>query len=104
VAEPAKLEVRLQGASDFTASPDHHLRFWLNGTPLAETSIDGKQPLTLGVAVPAGVLKEGENELSIENVGDTGAPYSMVMLDRFRLRYPRALVPEDGSLRGTVSE
>jgi len=104
VAEPSKLELRLQGASDLPSSPDHHVRVWVNGTPLAESFFEGKQPLTLTAEIPPGVLRGGENELSIENVGDTGAPYSMVMLDRFRLRYPRALAAEAGGLRGTFSE
>jgi hypothetical protein len=104
VAEPSKLELRLQGASDFPSSPDHHLRVWVNGTPLAESFFEGKQPLMVTAEIPPGVLKGGENELSIENVGDTGAAYSMVMVDRFRLRYPRALAAEAGGLRGTFSE
>ena len=44
------------------------------------------------------------NVLEIENVGDTGAEYSMVLLDRFTVRYPRLPIAADGYLEGTWSD
>lgn len=38
--------------------------------------------------------------LELENVGDTEAPYSIVMLDRFAVRYPHLSVAEGGKLEG----
>jgi hypothetical protein len=102
--EPALLELWLQGASDFEANPDHHLRVFVNGSLLAEQSWDGKEPRQLRTELPPGLLREGENQLAIENVGDTGAAYSMVMLDKFALSYPRLLVAEVGKLEGSFSE
>jgi len=101
---PSLLEVGLQGVSDLPESPDHHLRVSVNGTPVAESTLEGKKPLKLRAEIPAGVLREGENALSIENVGDAGASYSMVMLDRFWVRYPRRLVAERGKLEGSFGE
>lgn len=51
-----------------------------------------------------GILHEGENELSVENLGDTGAAYSMVFLDRFALTYPRRPVADSGWFRGTFRD
>src|SRR4029077_2659787 len=51
-----------------------------------------------------GVLVEGQNELEIENVGDTPAAYSMVILNRFALSYPRLPFAVNGILEGTVLE
>jgi hypothetical protein len=102
--EPSRLEVWLQGVSDLAATPDHHLRIFVNRTLAAESNLEGKKPLKLEAEIPAGVLREGENLLEIQNVGDTGAPYSMVMLDRFELTYPRHLVAEGGRLEGRFSE
>lgn len=99
--EPSRLEVWLQGTSDFEASPDHHLRVYVNGTLVAESSFDGKESRRLSVEVPLGVLHEGENQLEIENVGDTAADYSMVMLDRYAVTYPRLLGTEAESFEGT---
>src|SRR5262249_35266121 len=41
-------------------------------------------------------IQEGSNSLDLENVGDTGAAYSMVFLNKFTVRYPRALVASGG--------
>jgi hypothetical protein len=102
--EPALLKLWLQGASDFAASPDHHVRVFVNGSLLAEESWDGKEPRQLRRELPTGLLREGENQLAIENVGDTGATYSMVMLDKFELSYPRLLMAEAGKLEGSFNE
>jgi hypothetical protein len=85
----AKLRVQLQGASDFADVLDHHVSVFVNGTYIAETLFDGKTPRALEASLPAGILVEGENILSVENVGDTAADYSMIMLDRFSIDAPR---------------
>ncbi|HEY7697017.1 MAG TPA: C25 family cysteine peptidase, partial [Vicinamibacteria bacterium] len=100
VGEPARLFLWLWGVSDLPESPDHHVRVAVNGTPVLDTSFEGKAPLRVTAEIPEGVLREGENEVSLENVGDTGAQYSMVMLDRFMVSYPRRLLAERGVLEG----
>jgi len=104
VDSPAKLEVWLQGGSDFEAVPDHHVRLSVNGVAVGEASWDGKTAKTLAVGVAPGVLREGENELGIESVGDTAASYSMVFLDRFAVTYARRAVAEAGVLEGSFLE
>jgi len=103
-SEPSQLSIWLQGVSDFAVSPDHHVRVKVNGVEVAETSLDGKKPLRLEAEFSTGLLGEGENFLSVENVGDTGAAYSMVMLDRFEVVYPRQLVAQGGNLEGDFNE
>ena len=97
---PARLTVHLQGGSDMDVDPDHHLRFSINDTPVAETSFDGMKPHSFSVDVPASLLLEGPNTLSIEDLADTGATQSFVYLDRFSLDYPHALAAEAGALEG----
>jgi len=104
VDREARLEVYLQGASDFGAVPDHHARVSLNGSPVGEASWDGKAAKTIDVPLPPGALRAGENEISVENVGDTAAQYSMIFLDRFAVSYSRPLVAEAGVLEGSFSE
>jgi hypothetical protein len=72
VGEPAQLSLWLQGVSDFPESPDHHVRVAVNGTPVLDTFFEGKAPLRVTAEIPEGVLHEGANEVSLENVGDTG--------------------------------
>ena len=102
--EPSKLSVWLQGVSDFRANPDHHVRVVVNGTLVEELSWDGKQAQHLQVELAPGLLREGDNLLELENVGDTAAAYSMVMLDRYAVEYPRVALTGDGRLRGRWSE
>ncbi len=100
----AQLSVWLQGASDFEADPDHHVRLLVNGTVVGEASWDGRTEQRLEAEVFSGLLRDGDNTLSLENVGDTGASYSMVFLNRFELSYPRRLQAEGGQLSGKFEQ
>ncbi len=96
----SKLSLWLQGASDFPASPDHHVRVYVNESAVYELSWDGKEARSFEVELAPGLLREGENALELENAGDTEAAYSMVMLDRFAVEYGRAAHGVDGRLEG----
>jgi hypothetical protein len=102
--EPSGLRLRLQGTSDFPVSPDHHVRVAVNGAVIRDATFDGTTSLEIEAEIPAGLLHEGGNDLSIENVGDTDAAYSMVMLDSFTITYPRRLVSERGVVEGRFDE
>ncbi len=102
--DDAQLSLSLQGASDFPAIPDHHVRVSVNGIFLTESSWDGKRPQHLETRVPLSVLRDGVNSLELEGVGDTDAAYSMVFLDRFEVRYPRGVVMREGYLEGFFRE
>jgi hypothetical protein len=102
-AENARLSVVIQGASDFIADPDHHVQLYVNGTHVAEAFWNGKETQRIDVDVDMALLLEGENVLEVENVGDTAADYSMVMLNRFELDYPRLPQVTEGRLEGRWS-
>ena len=55
------------------------MRVYVNGSLVDEVSWDGKKARRIDVELLPGILKEGENLLELENVGDTEAAYSMVM-------------------------
>jgi len=100
----SRLSVWLQGASDFEADPDHHVRVYVNGSLVDEVRWDGKEPRGIVVELLPGILQEGANVLELSSVSDTGAPYSMVFLDRFSVAYSRQLLAEGGRLEGTWTE
>lgn len=85
------LVVALWSGTNATVNPDHHLRIHLNGQVLADERWDGITTRLITVTVPSGVLREGENTLSLEAVGDTGAPVDQVFLNWVQLDYPRHL-------------
>ncbi len=101
---PSVITVRLQGVSDFDSDPDHHVRLYVNDVLEGELSWDGKGARNAELALAPGSLREGANVLAIENAGDTEAPYSMVMLDRFDVVSPRRVSGEGGRLEGVFSE
>ena len=98
--EPAALSVWLQGASDLPADPDHHVRVSVNDRVVGEASWDGKRVFRLDATVPPGTLTDGANRVALQNVGDTGASYSLVFLDRYELQLAREPIAEAGRFEG----
>jgi hypothetical protein len=71
---------------------------------VAEESWDGESGVHLPAELVAGVLHEGENILQVEEVGDTDALYSMIMLDRFEVKYPSELAAHESELKGSFGQ
>jgi hypothetical protein len=99
----ARLVVYLQGGSESGTAVDHHVRVLVNGMEAAESTFAGRQPYRLEATLPASLLREGTNELSVVNVGDTGV-YSLVFLDRFEVSYPQISTAQRGVFEGVWPE
>ena len=97
-AGEATLRVRLVANSSAPVDPDHHLIFSLNGVQIVDEKWDGLGPRVITATVPSGVVHSGENTVTINAPGDTGAPADSAMLDWVELIYPRQLVADDGEL------
>ncbi len=93
----ARLSVDLQGASDADGVADHHVRVKLNGALAGSATFDGKKPFRFEATLSGSVLREGANELVVENLGDTGVQ-SLVFLDRVEIVYPRLAGASAGSI------
>jgi hypothetical protein len=93
--------VVLQGGSDSGTTVDHHVVVSVNGSVVGETRFAGKVPHRVVLAVPASSLREGSNEITVTNVGDTGVS-SLVFLDRFAVGYAQG--GAGGCSRGVVEE
>ena len=83
-----RLAVDLQGGSDAEGVVDHHVRVKIGGVLAGNATFDGKKPFRVEATLSGSVLREGANELVVENVGDTGVQ-SLVFLDRVEVVYPR---------------
>jgi uncharacterized repeat protein (TIGR01451 family) len=88
-AEQAVLTVRLKGASDTVANPDHHAVISVNGQQVGEISWNGLELAVPSLSVDPRWLHDGENTLEIVGLGDTGAEYSLFFLDAFDVTYTR---------------
>ena len=97
------VRVHLQGASDSGMEDEHHVSLTLNGVSLGEQSFEGKLAYVFEETVDVSVLREGENTLTLTNLGDTGV-YSLVFLDRIEVRFPQTPQLRGGRLEGEVTE
>jgi uncharacterized repeat protein (TIGR01451 family) len=85
-----QLDVQLQGLTTIGLTNEHHVRVWLNGTLLGETSWTGAVAHEAGFSIPAGLLLAGANQVQLEALRDGGIAYSMVALDSLDLIYERS--------------
>ena len=99
----ALLEVSCRAARSPGNAVDHHVSVSVNGVLVGEAQFAGKAPYRMSLSVPAGLLREGANELQLTNVGDTGVA-SLVFLDRFTVSYPQLSSLGSGAFEGTWSE
>ncbi|MFC1851632.1 C25 family cysteine peptidase, partial [candidate division CSSED10-310 bacterium] len=88
-AESAALTIRLMGATDSSADPDHHVIISLNGTQIGEDEWDGLRPLEKSYQIDQSLLVEGENTLTVQSLLNPGVPYGYVYLDSFSVSYER---------------
>jgi hypothetical protein len=94
-ASNATLQVRLQGAQ---ANTPHRARVSLNGAPVGEvtwTSLDAK---TATLAIPAGLLRDGSNDIGVEGVLEPGSTFDVFYIDGFNVGYQRKAIPEANAL------
>lgn len=89
-AGDGELRVYVVARSSGPLDPDHHLRFSINGTLVHDAPWDGHGPKLITADIPAGVLKEGENTLTIDAPGDTGAAADLTQLHWIEIAYPRS--------------
>ncbi len=105
ISSEGELRVRAWGNSSAPVNPDHHWLLSLNGTQVAEVRWDGIEGHVITATIPTGVLRAGDNQLSIRAPGDTGAPADSVFLDWAEISYGRELVADSPELvfQGTAS-
>ncbi len=98
VPREAGLRIRLWANSTAPVEPDHHVVVYLNGERVADSAWDGLGAHAITATLPAGVLQAGENRLTIQAPGDTGARADSVLLDWVEISYSRLLVFDGGLL------
>jgi Peptidase family C25 len=102
-AAPATLTVELWGSTEWPAAPDHHLQVALNGVGVADTKFDGRIAHTVTVQLPAGLLHEGVNSLTLTVPGDLGTDFDLQFLESYSITYPRSFAARGGRLDFTAS-
>ncbi len=90
----ARVKVMMRGLTyPSYANPDHHVIVKLNGSVVGDVKWDGQAAFLVdNAAVPASLLNDGNNVLSLELPGDTGAgDLDLVLLDWVEVTYERRL-------------
>ena len=98
VQEEAMVEIALQGISYGFSDPDHHTRIYLNGYLIDDTTWDGDIEYIRQLNVPQSFLVEGDNTITIELPGDTGAEFDFILTNWFEISYWRQLKAKGNSL------
>ncbi|HKE58366.1 MAG TPA: C25 family cysteine peptidase [Pyrinomonadaceae bacterium] len=89
------LEVALQGVTDLP----HQVHVALNDIDLGVVSFQGKEHQSLKLQVPSGLLKEGENKVTITS---TASSTDISLLDYLRLTYQKQYRATNNRLLFTV--
>jgi hypothetical protein len=89
------LWARLQGAFKDTT---HHVKISLNGVPVGDTSWSSFGAQIAKLRVPAAVLLDGANAITVEGVLEGGAPFDIFYVDGFTISYPKLARPEGGQI------
>jgi CSLREA domain-containing protein len=94
------IEVAIQGATDLAGPADHNVTLKLNGSHIATISFDGQAHHTDQFTIPAGLLQEGANTVSLQALGGQS---DVSVLDYIRLTYQHTFLADDDSLVFTAS-
>jgi hypothetical protein len=99
-ASGATMQVRLQGAVNATA---HKALVRLNGVPVGDVSWADFGATTTTLTLPAGVLRDGTNEVEVEGVLDPSASYDVFFVDGFLVKYKRFAKPVGGAIEAGLT-
>ena len=89
-AHTATLRPMIWGHSSYIVTPDHHLNFYINDTLIGDGYWDGATAFNQELPFDHGLLTSGENTITIEAPGDTGAERDIGYVNWFELDYQRA--------------
>ncbi|MFO0679909.1 MAG: C25 family cysteine peptidase [Polyangiaceae bacterium] len=93
---PGRLAVNLNGATSTGVTDEHHVEVSVNGTVLGDAHWTGFGNLLASFTVPGGILKDGDNDVTVKALRDPGVSHSIVYIDSFDLDFDQAAVT-DGS-------
>ena len=92
------LKVRLMGwSSSATNDPDHRAEIRFNGTTVGAVLFDGQESVAAEVSVPAALVSNGVNVLSVKGVLQAGVKSSAFVVDWIEASFARELVPLAGT-------
>jgi hypothetical protein len=98
----AIVRVAFQGRSTAPPHPNHHTLIKLNGTVIGDEFWDGDSPYIQEMNISSEILVAGDNTLTVEMPGDTGAIVDVIYLNWVEIDYWRHFEAVDDSLNFTA--
>lgn len=99
----AIVRVAFQGRSTAPPPPNHHTLIKLNGTVIGDEFWDGDSTYIQEMTISSEILVAGDNTLTIEMPGDTGAIVDVIYLNWVEIDYWRHFEAVDDSLGLTLN-
>jgi len=94
-----KFRILMAGNTDLDPNPDHHVKFYVNGTQIGDCTWNGRALHLFESAFPQDLLASGSNTVTVELPRDLpGVPYDYVMVNWLEIDYGRRFVAQDGKL------
>ena len=84
---PARMTPWLEGITRDWIEPDHHVRFSLNGTYIGEALWEGKEAYSDTLDIPAGLLTDVDNQLTLTLPDDLGSDIEAAWVDAITVTY-----------------
>jgi hypothetical protein len=97
-AGPARIRLSVWASSDAEQNPDHHLLIKVNRNHVADELWDGKGVHVIESEFTTDILKDGENQITVEAPGDTEAVVDLIQINGIDLDYTRLPVAIEGQL------
>ena len=99
----AIVRVAFQGRSTAPPHPNHHTLIKLNGTVIGDEFWDGDSTYIQEMNISSEILVAGDNTLTVEMPGDTGAIVDVIYLDWVEIDYWRHFEAVDDNIGLTVN-
>jgi uncharacterized repeat protein (TIGR01451 family) len=98
ISADSLVRVALVGRTSTPENPDHHTQILLNGTLIDEAWWDGQISFAHEVTISQQDLRDGDNTLTVETPGDTGATVDSIYVNWFEIGYWDTYVARDDQL------
>ncbi len=88
----------LGGANALGPDADHHVTISLNGTAVGQGIWDGTEQATFSFPVDPALLRDGDNQVTLDAALAPGVPFSFFWLDSLEMAYSRRYRAVDNEL------
>jgi hypothetical protein len=82
----------------------HHAQVSINGVQVSSQTFDGIVEKIIKATIPAGILRNGANTLTVTLPASTDSQYDLVYMDKFSVTYPHSFRAQDGKLTFTAAD